>query len=267
MSIKEAIERDGYAVVRSLLTPSEIDRLRDALIAHFAGEWRWEGLGKHQPNAALEIPAISWLFTHPPIVAAFRTLFGREDLVFTTNCDAHMNMLSWWHKDTSEGAGGCFSGNYFAREKCGVYRAGVYLQDHLSNPHGLKVRRGSHHARWLDSGEAVILRTRAGDVVFFDIRTTHAGQFADPVETVLLRAGRWLRREAEAAAIKDRYQRFLGKRQKLSIFFTYGMPGRDTDEFCAFELGAKRARSKKGALSLPPDLAAGLKLADIASPL
>ena len=38
--------------------------------------------------------------------------------------------------------------------------------------------------------------------MFFDIRLTHAGKFADPLEYLLLRGGRWLRRNAEAVKIK-----------------------------------------------------------------
>ncbi len=262
MSLQEGIERDGYVIARNILTGEEIARLRHALIQHFQLSWTVEGLGKHQPNAAVEIAAIRWVFTHPAILATFRELFGQDRLVFTGNCDAHMNMLSWWHKDTSEGAGGCFSGDYFSRSDCRVYRAGIYLQDHDIR-HGLTVRNGSHHTKSLTTGLVETLRTHAGDVIFFDIRLTHAGQFADPVENLLLRAGRKLRREVGAAAIKARYQRLMGKADKLSIFFTYGVPGAATDEYCRFEYEAKKGQTNSEARYLPDRLIAELQASDL----
>ena len=166
-------------------------------------------------------------------------------MVFTGNCDAHMNMLSWWHKDTSESRGSCFRGDYGSPD-CRVYRAGIYLQDHLTGQ-GLSVRRGSHYTRSLTEGPVETVATRAGDLILFDIRLTHAGQMADPIETLLLRLGRRLRREREVAAIKARYQAFLGKPKKLSVFFTYGVPGSYTDEYLRFEYLAKQASPYGGA--------------------
>lgn len=252
--LQRAVARDGFAIQRQLLDAAEVGRLRKGLKAHFARRWNWEGLGKHQPGAALAVPEIGWLFAHPGVVAAFRELTGSDRPVFTGNCDAHLNMLSWWHKDTSEKEGGCLPGDCFGRPSVPVFRAGVYLQDHDRDGHGLHVRRGSHRTRSLDQGEVESLRTRAGDVVFFDIRVTHAGQFADPLERALLKGARRL--PAAAWRAKEAWRALRGKQEKMSIFFTYGAPGPDTDFFCDFEAAAQRRRS--GALTLPAGVAAAL---------
>lgn len=262
MTMRDDIERDGYVVARKLLSTNEIARLRDGLLEHFQHSWNTEGLGKHQPNAAVEIASIGWIFVCPAILSVFRELYGRDDLIFTGNCDAHMNMLSWWHKDTSEGQGGCFGGDYFSREDCRVYRAGIYLQDHESQ-HGLTVRMGSHRTHSLTSGVVETLHTRAGDVIFFDIRLTHAGQFADPLQALLLRLGRKLRRDSLAAACGDRYRRFFRRPSKLSIFFTFGTRSPDTDEYCEFELAAKKNRGFADSTYLPAALLADLSAASV----
>jgi hypothetical protein len=88
MTRKERLERDGYIVVEQLLTPAEVARLRAALVDHFSRQWVPDMLGKHQPGAAYEIPAIGWIFAHPPLLAVFRDIFGSENLKFTGNCDA-----------------------------------------------------------------------------------------------------------------------------------------------------------------------------------
>lgn len=252
--MRAAIERDGYVVARGLLTSDEVARLRGDLLDHFSRRWHWEGLGKHQPEAASEIPAIGWVLAHPAIVEAFRTLTGSDTPVFTGNCDAHMNMLSWWHKDTGENAGGCFRGDYFDRKVLQVYRAGIYVQDHDADGHGLHVRPGSHHTRSAGVGPFETLLTRKGDVVFFDPRLSHAGQFPDPFEHALLRAGRKLRVPALAHHAKEGWRRLLRKQPKLSLFFTYGAPGDDTDDYCAFEARSRRRAGRTDA----PALSSGL---------
>lgn len=246
-SLKAQIRSNGYVVVRNLLSIDEISNLRAALLKHFSHRGECEGLGKHQPNAAEELKGIDWIFTHPKIVGIFQELFESRNPIFTTNCDAHMNMLSWWHKDIGES---CFLGDYFSRKECLVYRAGIYLQDQPTR--GLTVKRGSHQCKDISKGDTKLLATWVGDVVFFDIRLTHAGQFPDPIEWLLLRGARHFKCEQQAMALKNMYQRVLRKPEKLSIFFTYGAPSHDTDAYIAFEKASrmKRMQTLKRRLSV-----------------
>lgn len=262
--MQDTIERQGYVIARNLLPQKEVEMLREGLLSHFSRQWQWEGLGKHQPRAASEIPGISWLFAHPAIVDVFRTLTGSSQPVFTGNADAHMNMLSWWHKDTGEANGGCFEGDYFDRQHVRVYRAGIYLQDHHADGHGLQVRPGSHRTRAADQGLIETLSTRAGDVIFFDPRLSHAGQLMDRLEYFLFRAGRRLRTPGPMHHAKERWRRLRGKQAKLSLFFTYGAPGQDTDAYCAFEAKARRSVGGPNALALPPQLLTALAAQQVA---
>lgn len=256
--MRTAIERDGYVIARNLLTQDEVAKLREALLLHFSRQWHWEGLGKHQPRAASMIPAISWIFAHPAIVAVFREITGSSRPVFTANSDAHMNMLSWWHKDTAEKQGGCFKNDYFDRRNLGVYRAGIYMQDHVADGHGLHVRPGSQNTRSAHQGAVETLLTRAGDVIFFDPRLSHAGQLPDPFEYALLRFGQRLGVPALAHYAKEGWRRLVGKQAKLSLFFTYGAPGPDTDDYSAFEAQAHRRAGRLDAPALPPELLGSL---------
>jgi hypothetical protein len=231
VSLKNNIERDGYVLVRNLLLPEEIEILRDSLLAHFSEKFAYEGLGKHQANAAMHIPDISWLFSQTEIIDTFKELLGSDKIIFTSNVDAHMNMLSWWHKDISEGRG-CFKGDYFNYEDFRIYRVGIYLQDQPR--HGFSLRLGSHRSISLTSGEVEYVSTLSGDVIFFDIRLTHAGQFADPIEYVMCRVARFFKCEPFMYGLKNIYQKIRLKPEKLSIFFTVGYPNQHTQDFCDF---------------------------------
>ena len=52
----------------------------------------------------------------------------------------------------------------FAKPSCGLYRAGVYLQDHQGNRDGLTVRNASHQIEPLEEDISEYLDTRLGDV-------------------------------------------------------------------------------------------------------
>jgi hypothetical protein len=264
MTRRQAIERDGFVVVPNLISAGEIRSLRDALIRHFAVEWQWAILGKHQPNAAIRIPEISWLVAHAPIVSIFRELYGQETLVFTGNCDAHANMLSLWHKDVSLN-GDQVTRDSFSRPECRIYRAGVYLQDHDRKHDGLTVRLQSHLSASKTIGEAAHLKTKAGDVVFFDSRLTHRGTAPDWFEYSLYRLTRRLRAPKLGFQIKEWYWKGTGQRPKLSIFFTYGGMNNFTKEFCAYEFRAKCKDMDVRNRVLPVSLSNSLSKAGVVS--
>ncbi|MBC7434010.1 MAG: hypothetical protein H7345_18295 [Rubritepida sp.] len=253
-----------YAVLPQILQAGEIDCLRAALLRHFATSGRPVGLGLHQPNAAVAIPELAWLYAHPGILAALRDLSGGRQPVFTGNSDAHKDMLSWWHKDTSEGSGGCFRGDWTAWPDCSVIRVGVYLQDHPTRD-GLSVRLGSQHHRALDQGAVRHVSTSRGDIVLFDVRLTHAGQFADGLEAPLLKAaGRsWLTKPA--TRLRTAYSHLRRRVEKLSIFFTYGSDAADTQEYCDFELAARHRRASPAG-PLPDALLEALLRENVAVP-
>jgi ectoine hydroxylase-related dioxygenase (phytanoyl-CoA dioxygenase family) len=260
---REQIERDGFIVVRNLLSPEEIQNLKDALHRHFANHWVWESLGKYQPNAAVKIPSISWLFSHPEILSVFRELYGGSDIVFTGNCDAHLNMLNSWHKDGRDGPGGCFLPESFADPDCRLFRAGVYLQDHLHEVGGLTVRKGSHLSRSMEEGQIEHLATRAGDVIFFDMRLTHRGKAPDLFESPLLSGCRKLKLPRLGYHVKETYWKIARKPPKLSIFFTYGDASKYTKEFCEFDFRAKCRTGDPDDRSLPVKLSADLEKARV----
>jgi hypothetical protein len=137
------ISSQGYAVVRGFFDQEEIARLREIVAAHFKTHGNRHNLGQTQPNAAIEVPDLGWLYSRPKVIDLFRRALATDDVVFTCHCDIHNSMLSGWHKDSGEARGGYFRGDYFKADDCKVYKMAVYLQDHAGTGDGLSVREAS----------------------------------------------------------------------------------------------------------------------------
>jgi hypothetical protein len=239
--LDSVFKENGFLIVRNVLATSELNCIRSILKDHFETQWLCEGLGKHQPDPISTIDGLEWLAHHPKIIQALATTMENDTVYFANNSDAHMNMLSWWHKDTAEGMGGCLPAATYSTDHCKLCRVGIYLQDHEEN--GLAVRVKSHHTKDLQFGKRQTLATSAGDIIIFDMRLTHAGQFADPVEYLLLRTGRFFRCENLAMKLKSIYCRIMRKPEKLSVFLTYAIPSAEADYFEGFMAARKNSLS------------------------
>jgi hypothetical protein len=238
----DALIKDGFICVENVLSVKEIKKLRDSVKKYmetcelFSVTYK----GKTQPNAAVKIPELSWIFAHPTILSTLRDIFGDTKIMFTSHCDIHSRTLSAWHKDDGMQVteGGYFEQSSYDSEDCRVYKVGIYLQDHNNNLGGLRIRRGSHRVSSLNEGEEVYLQTKAGDIVIFDVRLTHTGQTEVVPISWLLKPVKVLRRIARKLGVefnrtdrllKGLYDRIAGDR--LSIFFTFGSANEFTIKF------------------------------------
>jgi hypothetical protein len=267
LDMRQALADDGIAVVRNVLSPDEIDKLRDILVRHLSRGGLRFALGKTQPNAAEMVPDLSFIFAHPQILNVVKGLLGETDVVFTGHCDIHMNLLSGWHKDSGETVpGGYFTGPYMTSSDCRVFKVAIYLQN--STPRdSFAARLGSHRETDLSVGNEVSVHSRVGDIVVFDVRITHTGQLPDPVEKgfkglglALNRGRRDLQDRAWISRGKAAYWKLIGRRDRLSVFFTYGAPNAFTDDFAKANMSRQaRQGAAPGSAGLPPKLAEALE--------
>lgn len=234
VDLRERILGDGIVTVPGLLTAAEVTRMNKAITDHLATRGSVYRYGLVQANAAVEVPELNWVYTHPKVISAFRQLFGRNDFVFTGHSDIHQNMGFGWHKDDGANRGGYFTAPYFV-DGCEVYKVGFYMGDHSTDGNGFYMKRGSQKFEDLEQGSAEYVPSRPGDAVFFDVRLTHRGKMYDYVEKLLLIAGSSLHDKTGASQkgrlIREAYQRARGVEPKRSMFFTFGAPNRFTDEF------------------------------------
>ncbi len=242
-NLAQKIENDGFLIIRDVLAQNEVKKLREIVNNHFSCKGVPANSRLTQPNAAVEIPEISWLFYHPKILTIMSELLGQEKTMFTSHCDVHGGTLSGWHKDDGMAVmdGGYFGKPTYGELNCCVYKVAIYLQDHVHNRSGLTVKKGSHRVSSLDCGEEVYLKTRAGDVVIFDVRLTHTGQrYGVPISQLqkpLRLATRivsklWKIEEQKIDNfLKKIYHQISGDEERLSIFFTYGIANEYTKKF------------------------------------
>lgn len=250
----------GFILMSNLLSDIEIKTLRKLVKQHFQSHGVVANSGLTQPNAAVEVPEINWLFYHPKILAVMRQLLGQEKIMFTSHCDLHCRTLSAWHKDDGMTVmeGGYFGFPAYDREDCKVYKVALYLQDHDHNKAGLTVRNGSHKLSALNQGEEVYLPTKAGDIVVFDVRLTHRGQRSVvPVEFLekpnhLIKKGLnkvfKISHKKSDRYFKKIYDTLYGDR--LSIFFTYGLPNEYTKNFAINNMKRQLQQNKNSQVFL-----------------
>lgn len=259
------IRTNGFAVIRNFFEASEIERLRALASAHLEARGVPLLMGRVQPNAAMEMSGLDWLYTSDKVITLYRQALETDGIVFTGHCDIHRDIRSGWHKDSGKEPGDYLNGDYFGAADCKIYKLGIYLQDHVGDASGLSVRPRSQHLRDVDAGEpAQALDTRAGDVILFDVRLSHRGQSDDPVETALKLAGligRAIGFEGNAAQsrLHNWYLRLKQARPRYSIFFTFGYPNQFTEDFAQGNM-KRQLRQTHGALTtLPPVLGEELR--------
>lgn len=265
-AMKQALAEDGIFVVRNVLSRGEVDELRDVLLRHLTGGGSFFNLGKTQPNAAEKVPELAFIFAHSKILNVLKQVLGEREVVFTGHCDIHMNMLSGWHKDSGETVpGGYFTGPYMTSPDCRVFKVAIYLQD-TGRRDSFTARVGSHRHANLSTGEKLSVESRIGDIVVFDVRISHTGQLPDVFEKGLKGFGRMLnggQRGKEDAAwisrVKARYWKLIGRRDRLSVFFTYGAPNTFTYDFATANLSRQARQGGGGLTNLPPSLKKALQ--------
>lgn len=263
--IRHSLEMHGFAVIRGILERQEIDRLRAIVRDHLTCQGVCLGLGKSQPNAAIAVPQLAFLFANENVVRLLKSILGEDQVVFTGHCDIHMNMLSGWHKDSGESFGGYFRGDYFKADECRVYKVALYLQDSDART-GFVVRSGSHRSPSLMTGEESLIETRVGDIVVFDVRISHAGQLPDPIERALkalnlaLVGGDRTKTDSRmVSGLKRLYWLLLRRRERLSVFYTFGCANQYTYDFALANMSRQTKQAGEKKTRLPPELTTRLR--------
>jgi hypothetical protein len=171
--------RDGFLLVRNVLDAAEVETLRRAIVENAE---RAKSLGHVLKGVAGETvpvgdilgqPGVGWLLSDRRVLEIARHLIGRDDLVYFGDSGVMVGGDGrGFHKDNTVRD---TANHPDWQSPYTLLRMGFYLRDHATHSGGLKVRRTSHLHADVTSGAIVDVPTRPGDVVVWNLRTTHSG--------------------------------------------------------------------------------------------
>jgi ectoine hydroxylase len=189
---RDRFDRDGYLVIPSVLTPTEVDLcrrvildLRDRMAA--AGDLSGTG-AMHLLSAISHAPELAFLIDHPTTLRYIYSLLGWNIHIYHSHLDVHPTLREqqpiWWHWH-QDGGRQNRELETDPRPRMSVKLA-YWLSDVSETGRGnFTVVPGSHKTNWLPGPSkrdipsptpdgATQITANAGDVVVFDRRIWHA---------------------------------------------------------------------------------------------
>ena len=161
MSQAEQFWRDGYLIARAVFTPEEVAAFRAAALER-----------TERAADLLSHPVLRKALLNPGILAIYRELLGPE-LVYIGDSSTMIGpTAAGFHKDNVDKddiSGPDWKGRYT------IVRAGIYTHDTARYPDGVDLRLGSHETTDLRFGKHIQPDARIGDVIFWNLRTSHSG--------------------------------------------------------------------------------------------
>lgn len=195
----------GFLLARGLLQPSECETFRAEALTH-----------RDHTGDLLSHPTLWRVVLDPRLLAKVRELLGDTPVYFGDSSVTFGVHGRGYHKDNADRYdpnAPDWQGSY------PILRCGIYLQDHRHHSGGLNVRDGSHQHHDVGRGATRYMNTGLGDVVFWNLRTSHSANGVQlrglPSLPVAPRAVRWL----PSALFRD------AGPERVALFATFGARG------------------------------------------
>lgn len=251
--LQNDLTSDGYIIIRDVLTPEQVERLRRVAKQYLRSGGKYLYGGKFQLHAMYVVDEIARFMTADTILNHLKEITQPLDVVLTGECDLMINTTSSWHNDVPHHPR-CVDGSIFSDESFRVYKIAFYLQDQDENSNAtLKVRPRSHLKGLVQSLPAKGLGVRAGDAIIFDVRIEHAGQMPTLIDRSLRkffeRIGPLLRLDVQKAFTVTRsiIRRLSRTPDRVAVFMTFGPS--DAETYSYAEEGRHRHPGVRGTLS------------------
>ena len=229
--------RNGYLVLRGLFAKDEISSFRERVVAS-AGT-----LLETSDGDLLANPLLRDILFDDRILDVASTLLGDTPVYFGDSSHTKFEKSTapgLFHKDNVDRTD--INGPDW-KSRYTILRFGIYLQSHADQGGGLLVRKKSHHKplpqgnrykRLLDEEVASVLvgRTRylpteTGDVLVWNLRTTHApcGSYVRPF--------RWIPTTKRSARILPDFMQAKMKIDRYAMFASFGLPDHHLERYIA----------------------------------
>ena len=193
----ERFWRDGYLLIKGVFSAEEIQEIRQESLRVLEKQEAQNlcekaGAVTRIRGDLLSHDGLRHLVVDDRVLHIVRTILGGQPVYFGDSNFQIGRGLRGWHKDNRLPdrfihTAGDWQGRY------DVLRVGLYLQDHAVHSGGLGIRAGSHEANpWvrrlekvpparlrvmasLSYGQPVAVASEIGDLVVWNLRTTHSG--------------------------------------------------------------------------------------------
>ncbi len=183
---QNGLAREGYCIVREILTATQIGELRQAIKDYFSASGRYQYGGKFQLRGLHTLPAVARILSSNAVLDLVTQVTLPDRAVLTGECDLMINTLSGWHKDITDDMR--LDRGIFRDPSFRVFKIAFYLQDQGETSRAtLKVKPGSHLC---EDGAGLPIRpvaVHAGDAIVFDVRIDHCGQLPTALDRVMRR--------------------------------------------------------------------------------
>ncbi len=246
----EKFWRDGFLLIKRAFSPDEIESLREDALAILAeqkaaGLTTTSGSVTHTKGDLLSMERLRKVIVDDRILRVGRELLGNKPVYFGDSSFQVGEGLRGWHKDNRLPD----RFNHSAEDWHGKYtviRFGLYLQDHASHSGGLGIRVGSHQPSRLvkllervpparlraqvasSYGKAVLVDSEIGDLVAWNLRTTHSGNAVRLKSMSRTKLGTWFENIAPS------WLRIEEEKQRVAMFFTFGVDGDHLERYLGY---------------------------------
>lgn len=183
----EAFDKDGYMVVKNVLTDGQLKTYRAACESMFQQKYMEFNDGKVIPGWAgrlREIGPLNNLHKHPRLITLVTSVLG-PDWVYAEHSDLHENKITNWHTDILPERLAHFQDKNPYDPGYKIIKICILLQDHTDNEHGLWMRPGSHKVeankfknKGGDEFQDVCIKSGPKDAIVFDQKIMHRGQLS-----------------------------------------------------------------------------------------
>ena len=184
---KKQLQEKGYIIIKKFYSKEDIISMRKVITNVINKHHNIMDLGNQsgsKPDFIRDsqyknmIPLLRINDIHKVMAQIFNAPFH-----FCFHNDIGINRIVNWHKDTLNNQYKVYQKKNlwleYEGEKHEIYKFLIYLQDHSNNKNGLQLIEGSHLDPIINvkNNEIKQIYSNIGDIVIFDQRITHRGQY------------------------------------------------------------------------------------------
>tara|TARA_R110002033_G_scaffold713_1_gene6253 strand:+ start:3687 stop:4496 length:810 start_codon:yes stop_codon:yes gene_type:complete len=223
----ESFKKNGYCIVKNVFSLEEINEFRNLAYQTLEKDKK-EGKGHQEvskiknvfyPKGDIMGKPLSKLLFSDKILEIAGTVLGQKPTYFGDSTYQVGTGDRGFHRDNVDrltNIGEDWDGDY------DIIRVAVYMQDHDQYSGGLKVIEGSHIGR---GNKRKFIDSKAGDVVFWNLRIFHSGNGVRLKLFPNLVMGYRLENNMPKFLIKDSEQ------ERISCFFSFANEGSHLDRY------------------------------------